>query len=79
MKDVHRRAKNFLVTMENDEAASLQAKIDSGVLSGIDGVVVASEKSFDELIELLKSLSIVDTPVFSAVKNPQKIELKQED
>ena len=44
MKDVHRRAKNFLVTMENDEAASLQAKIDSGVLSGIDGVVVASEK-----------------------------------
>jgi hypothetical protein len=79
MKDVHRRAKNFLVTMENDEAASLQAKIDSGVLSGIDGVVVASEKSFDELIQLLKSLSIVDTPVFSAVKNPQKIELKQED
>ena len=79
MKDVHRRAKNFLVTMENDEAASLQAKIDSGVLSGIDGVVVASEKSFDELIELLKSLSIVDTPVFSAVKNPQKIELKQEE
>ena len=78
MKDVHRRAKNFLVTMEKDEAVSLQAKIDSGVLSGIDGVVVANEKSFDELIELLKSLSIVDTPVFSAIKNPQKIELRQE-
>jgi len=78
MKDVHRRAKNFLVTMEKDEAVSLQAKIDSGVLSGIDGVVVANEKSFDELIELLKSLSIVDTPVFSAIKNPQKIELGKE-
>jgi hypothetical protein len=78
MKDVHRRAKNFLVTMEKDEAVSLQAKIDSGVLSGIDGVVVANEKSFDELIELLKSLSIVDTPVFSAIKNPQKIELRKE-
>ena len=78
MKDVHRRAKNFLVTMEKDEAVSLQAKIDSGVLSGIDGVVVANEKSFDELIELLKSLSIVDTPVFSAIKNPQKIEFRQE-
>lgn len=78
MKDVHRRAKNFLVTMEKDEAVSLQSKIDSGVLSGIDGVVVANEKSFDELIELLKSLSIVDTPVFSAVKNPQKIELRKE-
>jgi hypothetical protein len=78
MKDVHRRAKNFLVTMEKDEAVSLQAKVDSGVLSGIDGVVVANEKSFDELIELLKSLSIVDTPVFSAIKNPQKIELRKE-
>ena len=78
MKDVHRRAKNFLVTMEVDEAISLQAKIDSGVLSGIDGVVVAKENSFDELIELLKSFSIVDTPVFSAIKNPQKIELRQE-
>jgi hypothetical protein len=78
MKDVHRRAKNFLVTMEKDEAVSLQAKIDSGVLSGIDGVIVANGNSFDELIELLKSLSIVDTPVFSAVKNPQKIEFREE-
>ena len=76
MKDVHRRAKNFLVTMEKDEALSLQTKIDSGVLSGIDGVVVANEKSLDELVKLLKSLSIVDTPVFSAVKNPHKIEVK---
>ena len=78
MKDVHRRAKNFLVTMEKDEAISLQTKIDSGVLSGIDGVVVANEKSFDELIKLLKSLSIVDTPVFSAIKNPQKIEFRED-
>ena len=77
MKDVHRRAKNFLVTMERDEAISLKAKIDSGVLNGIDGVVVANEKSFDELIKLLKSLSIVDTPVFSAIKDPQKIESKK--
>ena len=76
MKDVHRRAKNFLVTMEKDEAESLQAKIDSGVLSGIDAVVVATEKSSDELIKMLKTLSIVDTPVFSAVKNPHKIELR---
>jgi hypothetical protein len=76
MKDVHRRAKNYLVTMEKDEAVSLQTKIDSGVLSGLDAVVVATEKSTDELIKLLKSLSIVDTPVFSAIKNPHKIELR---
>jgi hypothetical protein len=78
MKYVHRRASNFLVTIERNEAVSLKAKIDSGVLNGIDSVVVANEKSFDELMELLKSLSIVDTPVFSAIKNPQKIEFRQQ-
>jgi hypothetical protein len=36
------------------------------------------QKLFDELIELLKSLSIVDVPVFSAIKNPQKIEFRQQ-
>jgi hypothetical protein len=76
MKDVHRRAKNFLVTIETEEAISLRSKIDLGVLTGIDEVVVANEDSFDKLITFLKSLTIVDTPVFSAVRNPQKIELK---
>jgi hypothetical protein len=76
MKDVHRRALNYLVTIESDEAISLKSKIDSGVLTGIDDVVVANEDSFDQLIERLRSLTIVDTPVFSAVRNPQKIELR---
>jgi hypothetical protein len=76
MKDVHRRALNYLVTIESDEAISLKSKIDSGVLTGIDDVVVANEGSFDQLIERLRSLTIVDTPVFSAVRNPQKIELR---
>ena len=74
MKDVHRRAKNYLVTIEKEEAASLKTKIDNGVLTGIDEVIIANEASFDELIIYLKSLNIVDSPVFSAIKNPQKIE-----
>ena len=74
MKDVHRRAKNFLVTMEKDEALSLQSKIDTGVLAGIDEAIVANENSFDRLIEFLKSLTIVDSPIFSAIKNPKKID-----
>jgi hypothetical protein len=75
MKDVHRRAKNFLVTMEKEEALSLQSKIDTGVLAGIDEAIVANDKSFDRLIEFLKSLTIVDSPIFSAIKNPKKIDL----
>ncbi|MGA1256582.1 MAG: hypothetical protein ACO3YX_06160, partial [Candidatus Nanopelagicaceae bacterium] len=75
MKDVHRRAKNFLVTMEREEALSLQSKIDTGVLDGIDEAIVANENSFDRLIEFLKSLTIVDSPIFSAIKNPKKIDL----
>jgi hypothetical protein len=76
MKDVHRRAMNFLITMDKDESTALQNNIDSGILTGIDGVAVANESSFDEIINFLKTLTIVDTPVFSAVKNPQKIEYK---
>lgn len=75
MKDVHRRAKNFLVTMEKEEALSLQSKIDTGVLAGIDEAIVANDKSFDRLIEFLMSLTIVDSPIFSAIKNPKKIDL----
>jgi hypothetical protein len=78
MKDVHRRAKNFLVTIESDEAKSLKSKIESGVLNGIDDVVVANEDSFDGLISYLKTLTIVDTPIFSAVRSPQRIELKKQ-
>jgi len=76
LKAVHRRALNYLVTIESDEAISLKSKIESGVLTGIDDVVVANEDSFDVLIERLRSFTIVDTPVFSAVRNPQKIQLK---
>ena len=76
MKDVHRRAMNFLITMDKDESVALKNNIDAGILTGIDGVAVANESSFDEIIFFLKKLTIVDTPVFSAVKNPQKIEYK---
>lgn len=75
MKDVHRRSQNFLVTMEHEEAIKLKQKIDSGVLSGIDSVIVANERSFDDLLKYLQTLSVVDTPTFSAVKNPHKIGL----
>lgn len=74
LKAVHRRAKNFLLTIEKDEALSLQAKIDAGVLAGIDEAIVANEKSFDRLIDFLKSLTIVDSPIFSAIRNPKKID-----
>lgn len=74
LKAVHRRAKNFLLTIEKEEALSLQAKIDAGVLAGIDEAIVANEKSFDRLIDFLKSLTIVDSPIFSAIRNPKKID-----
>jgi hypothetical protein len=76
MKDVHRRAMNFLVTMDKEEAEAVRSNIEDGILTGIDGVAVANDPSFDEVIKFLKTLTIVDTPIFSAVKNPQKIQLK---
>lgn len=77
MKGVHRRAKNFLVTMEKEEASSLQSKINNGVLAGIDGAIVANEKSFDELINFLKRLTIIGSPTFTVVKNSKKIDFEK--
>lgn len=77
LKNVHRRALNYLVTIESDEAISLKSKIDLGVLTGIDDVIVANEPSFDTLIENLKSLTIIDSPTFSAIRNPHKIDLNR--
>ena len=77
LKNVHRRALNYLVTIESDEAISLKSKIDLGVLTGIDDVIVANEPSFDSLIEDLKSLTIINSPTFSAIRNPHKIDLNR--
>jgi len=57
LRQVHRKSKSYLITLNVKEAASVNGKIGTGLVLGLDKVVVATEPSFDELIEELKLLN----------------------
>lgn len=57
LKYVHRKAKSFLLTMEENEGAKVKEKILSGDVIGIDGVVICSLQDIDILIEKLHRIN----------------------
>lgn len=56
LRQVHRRSKSYLITLNAKEAKSVNKKIEKGLVLGLDKVVVATEPSFDELIDELKTM-----------------------
>ena len=57
LRQVHRKAKSFLITLNVEEAKSVNQKIGDGKVLGLDRVVVATNSEFDELLEELKTYS----------------------
>lgn len=70
LKYVHRKAKNYLLTLDEKEAISVKNKILDGDILGIDEVIVATSDEFNELVDNLKLRTLI-TPekvdVISAV------------
>lgn len=66
LRQVHRRAKSYLITLNEREAAVNNAKIQTGLILGLDKIVVATQPAFDELIKELKALTYY---------KPQKIDV----
>ncbi|MEE9447041.1 MAG: hypothetical protein V3V09_03725 [Arenicellales bacterium] len=58
LRQVHRKSKSFLITLNEAEANKVNEKIENGLVLGLDKVVVATNASFDELIVELKALSL---------------------
>ncbi|OJV24275.1 MAG: hypothetical protein BGO32_03540 [Bacteroidetes bacterium 37-13] len=73
LKYVHRKALSFLVTLEENEAKSVKAKIKSGDVIGLDNVVVATNNEFNELIEELKSYKFSEPPTVKVIESNQII------
>lgn len=71
LKYVHRKALSFLVTLEENEARSVRAKIKTGDVIGLDNVVVATSSEFDELIEELKSYKFSEPPTVKVIESNQ--------
>jgi hypothetical protein len=73
LKYVHRKALSFLVTLEENEARSVKAKIKSGDVIGLDNVVVATNQEFNELIKELKTYQFSEPPTVKVIESNQII------
>lgn len=54
LRNVHRTAKHYLITLNKKEAKTVKNKIKKQVVMFINGVFVATESEFDDFIEMLK-------------------------
>lgn len=56
LRQVHRNARSFLLTLDEVTAKNTNIKIDNGQVLGLEKVIVATHPSFDKLISILKNL-----------------------
>ena len=73
LKYVHRKALCFLLTLEENEAKSVKAKIKTGDVIGLDNVIVATSDEFDNLIKDLKSFQFSEPPTVKVIESNQVI------
>ena len=73
LKYVHRKALSYLITLEENEAKSVKAKIKSGDVIGLDNVIVATTSEFDELIKELKAFEFSEPPTVKVIESNQII------
>ena len=59
LKYVHRKAENYLLTMDAEEAESVAKKIADGAVLGLDKALLASSDEFDDFINELKSRAFI--------------------
>ncbi len=59
LKYVHRKAENYLLTMDREEAESVSRKIATGAVLGLDKAVLASSDEFDLFVNNLKSKAYI--------------------
>ncbi len=58
LRQVHRKSECYLITLNKNEARSVQKKINEGQVLGLDKVYLADENGFNELVEHLKSFTL---------------------
>jgi len=73
LKYVHRKGLSFLITLEENEARSVKAKIKSGDVIGLDNVIVATSEEFNELILELKTFEFSEPPTVKVIESNQII------
>jgi hypothetical protein len=67
LRQVHRRAQSYLLTLNSSEAKSVNKKIKNGEVLGIDNVVDVTTPDFDILINTLKSMTFYTPPQINVI------------
>lgn len=76
LKYVHRKSLSYLLTLEKSEGEDKKKKIREGEIIGLDDVIVATEPEFDELVESMRRLSIVESPVVNVVESNRLLDVR---
>jgi len=69
LKYVHRKALNYLLTLEEVEARNIKEKIKSGDVIGLDDVILATQPEFDTLISSLKNFELAEPPTVKVIES----------
>ncbi len=77
LKYVHRKALNYLVTLDEREATSVKVKIKTGDVIGLDNVIVATSEEFNKLIIDLKTFHFSVPPTIKVIESNQVITIEK--
>lgn len=73
LRQVHRRAKSYLITLDAPAAKGVNEKISAGDVLGLDKVVLADTPEFDELMVELKKGTYISPPQIDVLKSQRVI------
>ena len=73
LKQAYPRSKSFLITMDEREAGVVNKKIKTGLVLGLDDVIVANHSSFDDLINELQNYTLFEPEPIDFLKSTRFI------
>jgi hypothetical protein len=73
ISSVHRRSETYLVTLDAAEAERVSTKISSGDVQFLKQVVVANSVAMDDLMNNLKSLTLMSAPVIPTLRAGREV------
>lgn len=68
LKYVHRKAENYLLTMDACEAELVSSKIKKGDVLGLDQAVLTTSEEFDKFIDRLKGKTLISPGAVEIIK-----------
>jgi hypothetical protein len=71
LKYVHRRSKCYLITLSESDSKMVNKKQRDGDVIGLDCSVCATTKDFDDIIDEIKKLNLIETPEIKVITTLQ--------